>query len=235
MKYVSSGEEIYRIRDTYLPVPAGHFILFRENVPYQAKSSDKAVSTEGMCLDLYSANLKSKEEEIYASPLLFDLPYPIWESAENGSFPINGTHTPDKLETLSSSLESFISQVIGMEAALGFHAKNMHTQRRLAVILMKADAYIRQHYREKIKLDTLAQWVGLSKFHLSRLFKDCLGYSPQEAQTRLRMEEARVLLLEPHTVTSIALELGYYDAAAFTNQFRKYHQISPRAFRLASS
>ncbi|MEM8900383.1 MAG: AraC family transcriptional regulator, partial [Bacteroidota bacterium] len=179
--------------------------------------------------------LKSSEDEIYRSQLLFDLPYPIWGNSREKPFQIKEDQVPFSLGKLSSSLESFITQVIGMEAVLSCHSKNIDTQRRLAVILVKADAFIREHFREKIRLDVLAQQVGLSKFHLLRLFKECMGYTPQEAQIRLRMEEAQKLLLEPRSITSIALELGYHDAAAFSNQFRKFYQMSPRAFRIASS
>ncbi|MEL6193065.1 MAG: AraC family transcriptional regulator [Bacteroidota bacterium] len=235
MKYVSSGEEIYQVQGKFLPVRSGHFVLFRENVAYKAQSSDKAISTEGMCMDLYTAGLNASEDEIYRSHLLFDLPYPIWGTSGERSIPYNEDQIPFTLGKMSSSLESFISQVIGMESVLSCHSKNVDTQRRLAVILMKADIYIKEHFREKIRLDVLAQQVGLSKFHLLRLFKECMGYSPQEAQIHLRMEEARKLLMEPRSITSIALELGYHDAAAFSNQFRKFYQMSPRTFRLDAS
>ncbi|MEM7510952.1 MAG: AraC family transcriptional regulator [Bacteroidota bacterium] len=232
MKYVSSGEEIYQVQGKFLSVRSGHFVLFRENVPYRAKSSDKAISTEGMCMDLYTAGLNASEDEIYRSQLLFDLPYPIWDASGERPIPYNEGQVSFTLGQISSRLESFISQVIGMESVLSSHSKNIDTQRRLAVILVKADAFIRGHFREKIRLDVLAQQVGLSKFHLLRLFKECMGYSPQEAQIHLRMEEAKKLLLETRSITSIALELGYHDAAAFSNQFRKFYQMSPREFRL---
>jgi len=46
------------------------------------------------------------------------------------------------------------------------------------------------------------------------------------------MQKATILMQQPNNFLShIALQLGYADLAAFSNQFKQYYQQSPSQFR----
>jgi AraC family transcriptional regulator len=98
--------------------------------------------------------------------------------------------------------------------------------------MAEVDALLRTSVASNISLEQLASVAGLSKFHLLRVFKLTFGETPFQRLTRYRMEEAARLLLEtPGTVSSIALGCGYDNPTHFAVAFRRFHGLSPRAYR----
>ncbi|MDB6170020.1 MAG: AraC family transcriptional regulator [Verrucomicrobia bacterium] len=68
--------------------------------------------------------------------------------------------------------------------------------------------------------------------HGSRLFRRATGLAPLEYYQRRRIHHACVRLLDhERTITEVALELGFADAAHFSRLFRKYAGLTPRAHR----
>ena len=84
----------------------------------------------------------------------------------------------------------------------------------------------------QVKVSEVAKTIGISRGYLSRIFKSQMGVSPQEFQTKYRMERAGDLLRSTgNSVTTVAEELGYTDVLSFSKSFRKYFGMSPTAFR----
>ena len=69
-------------------------------------------------------------------------------------------------------------------------------------------------------LEMLAQEVGCSPFHLSRLFAEEMGASIPATLRRLRIDRAaRLLRSGEGTVTEIAMQVGYSSLGAFNKAF----------------
>ncbi|GIX34669.1 MAG: hypothetical protein KatS3mg126_0448 [Lysobacteraceae bacterium] len=76
----------------------------------------------------------------------------------------------------------------------------------------------------------LARLLGLSTRSFARgLVRE--GVSWRGLLREQRMALARRRLAEGASVTALALELGYAEAASFSRAFRRTFGISPRAFR----
>ncbi|MBP8989412.1 MAG: helix-turn-helix domain-containing protein [Clostridia bacterium] len=98
--------------------------------------------------------------------------------------------------------------------------------------IMKAVAYIEEHYNQEITVHEVAQAAGLSAGYLSRQFRHFLGTTPLEYARNFRMAKAAELLSdEEKSVASVASELGFGDTASFSRQFRQITGISPTGFR----
>jgi AraC family transcriptional regulator of adaptative response / methylphosphotriester-DNA alkyltransferase methyltransferase len=70
--------------------------------------------------------------------------------------------------------------------------------------------------------------VGLSRFHLSRLFKARTGLSPHEYLQDVRIRQAqRLLATNTLTATRVALEVGFNSPARFFAVFRARTALSP--------
>jgi AraC-like DNA-binding protein/mannose-6-phosphate isomerase-like protein (cupin superfamily) len=81
-------------------------------------------------------------------------------------------------------------------------------------------------------VSNMAVKCGLSPDHLGHLFKEAVGCSPMDYFQRRRIQHACAWLLNPrHSITDIALTLGFSDAAHFSRLFRRYHGASPREYR----
>ncbi len=92
--------------------------------------------------------------------------------------------------------------------------------------------YARAHCHEVATTATLARAVGVSERHLHRKLRAALGLSPYELLLRARIQSAAEALAKTTTpIIEIALEHGFCDQSAFTQQFRKRTGITPKEFR----
>ena len=98
--------------------------------------------------------------------------------------------------------------------------------------IQKAITYLTDNYASKIKINELADYVGVNRSYLASSFKRATGYSPKEYLICLRMEKAKSLLEKTDMpVNAVANSVGYTDQLAFSRMFKEYAGISPKAFR----
>jgi AraC-like DNA-binding protein len=98
--------------------------------------------------------------------------------------------------------------------------------------LCRARDYLAARYNGRLTLETGAQEACLSPFHFSRLFTNAFGETPHEFVTRVRIDEAkRLLLSENRSVTDICFDVGYESLGSFSSRFRSLTGLSPAAFR----
>ena len=92
------------------------------------------------------------------------------------------------------------------------------------------DVYKRQiseHFDETITLDLLADQFYISKYYLSRTFKEITGYGISEYLNIHRIREAKRLLEETDlSVQQIARKLGYESITYFEKVFKTYMTLS---------
>lgn len=92
--------------------------------------------------------------------------------------------------------------------------------------------YMQEHMKEKIKIDELADTIGISRSHLSGSFKKELKMSPQEYLINLRMENAAYMLKNKAApIQVVAAECGYEDSLSFSKIFKQKYNMSPKAYR----
>lgn len=84
------------------------------------------------------------------------------------------------------------------------------------------------------RLEEMAELVGVSSRHLSRLFRRHLATTPGAYLTRLRLEQARLALLDPrqsHSLERLAARWRLGGAEQLRRQFRRYYGVSPSLYR----
>ncbi|HAT02452.1 MAG TPA: AraC family transcriptional regulator [Oribacterium sp.] len=91
--------------------------------------------------------------------------------------------------------------------------------------------YIDQNYHEDLTLEKAADYVGFSKFHFLRLFKEFTGFTFHEYVIRKRIHAAERLLATPKSITDIAFETGFNSINAFSRSFRQITGMSPTEYR----
>ena len=81
-------------------------------------------------------------------------------------------------------------------------------------------------------LENLAREIGMSRAALARRFKELVGQPMFEYLTRLRMQQARELLVETQLpIYAVAQRVGYESDLSFTKTFRKHTGLTPTRFR----
>ncbi len=95
-----------------------------------------------------------------------------------------------------------------------------------------ARQYILEHLREPITLENVAGIVHLSPSYFSRLFKEQTEISFIQYVTNARINEAKRLLLDPHSKAKDVGELvGYHDTKHFYKTFKAVTGFTPGAYR----
>ena len=95
--------------------------------------------------------------------------------------------------------------------------------------------YIDKNYQEDINLNKISNYVSLSKNYFCNIFKKETGITIWDYLIRIRMEEAKKMLLETEQKTYEISELvGYDDPSYFGRLFKKYTGFTPIEFRDSS-
>jgi AraC family transcriptional regulator len=86
-------------------------------------------------------------------------------------------------------------------------------------------------FRRTCSLEALAGAVGVSVFHLCRVFRRHTGLTLHAYQTELRLRHALDRLAEPGVeLTHVALDVGFSSHSHFTAAFRRRFGVAPSAF-----
>lgn len=92
--------------------------------------------------------------------------------------------------------------------------------------------YIHNHFKEPIRLETLAKIEHYHPVYYSEWFKKRTGKSPQAYILDLRLQEAEHLLLSTRlSISRISEELGFENASSFTRWFAKHKGMAPNKYR----
>ena len=99
--------------------------------------------------------------------------------------------------------------------------------------LDEAVSYVEQNYcRFDLSLEEVADYVGMSKTQMSKMFKEQFGMRYLDFLTKLRMDKAKELLSDTdRTVKDILLSVGYIDKTSFTKKFKAYCGMLPTEYR----
>lgn len=97
--------------------------------------------------------------------------------------------------------------------------------------LEKIIEYIDRHLSEKITLQNVADYCGISVSTLTKLFQQRMALSFHQYLTRRRMVAAVPLLLTDVPLESICQQVGYSDYSSFYRAFKQIFGVSPREFR----
>jgi AraC-like DNA-binding protein len=98
--------------------------------------------------------------------------------------------------------------------------------------LNKAFGYLDTHYNENLSLEKVAAAAGFSKFHFSRMFKQCSGYNFYDYLCYRRIKAAESMLMNPTlTITEVALQSGFSSLSTFNRTFRRIKNCTPSGYR----
>ena len=98
-------------------------------------------------------------------------------------------------------------------------------------IINIACKYMEEHVHEALSRDAIAEYVNVSPYHFSRLFKQIEGVSYSEYLMNLRISKAKKMLAESISIKDIAIYVGFEDPKYFSEVFNKKTGFTPSEFR----
>ena len=94
--------------------------------------------------------------------------------------------------------------------------------------IARAIEQLRQNFDQQIRIDDVAQEVGLSVSSFHHQFKAVTALTPLQYQKQLRLQEARRLMLgEDLDAASTAFRVGYNDASHFNREYKRLFGLPP--------
>lgn len=95
----------------------------------------------------------------------------------------------------------------------------------------KGCRFMEQHFSERIYLDQICRYAGLSKSTLLRAFTKSKGVTPYSYLENIRIAEAKKLLGQGLPPIEVALQTGFSDQSHFTNYFNRFIGLAPGVYR----
>jgi AraC-like DNA-binding protein/ligand-binding sensor protein len=98
--------------------------------------------------------------------------------------------------------------------------------------VLRAKEFIHAHFQWPLALKHVAQHAHVNPFYLCRLFKQATGMTLTDYVTRLRLEEAKRLLLDPsRRVADVIFAVGFGSVSRFNTVFKQQMGLAPRQYR----
>jgi AraC-like DNA-binding protein/ligand-binding sensor protein len=108
----------------------------------------------------------------------------------------------------------------------------VHRENAESPVIRRAKEYIVENQTEDLSLGQVAKAVNTSTFHFCKMFKKATGLNFTEYVSRVRVEKARNLLLNPNLrISEIAYEVGFQSLTHFNRVFKKITGQSPTDYR----
>ena len=94
----------------------------------------------------------------------------------------------------------------------------------------RARDYIEANFDESISLAQLGELTALSPFYLHRVFCEEIGMPPHAYQTQVRINRAKEMLRQRHSLAAIAASTGFADQSHLTRHFQRLVGVTPGRF-----
>lgn len=137
--------------------------------------------------------------------------------------------------TLKSLSETLHKTLITMESESddldSYRSSNSRLDQRSICELL--ETYLQENFQQEISFQELGEKFGFTPEYLGKIFKKYAGETPSKYLAKLRMNEAKRLLLNsPDMEIQMVGELvGYKDGFYFSRVFKSYTGIQPSEFR----
>ena len=95
--------------------------------------------------------------------------------------------------------------------------------------ISRAIDWLKCNYTSQLRIDDLAKQVNMSVSTFHHHFRALTAMSPLQFQKRLRLNEARrLMLLEPLDATTAAFQVGYESTSQFSREYSRLFGAPPR-------
>lgn len=134
----------------------------------------------------------------------------------------------DNIHTIQGVVALHDQQVLDFTGKMRLMAKKPKTSHPVAECI----EYIYVHIQERITVDSLAGYTGLSPSHLSRLFKQETGVSISDYIREKKVGKAQELLrFSDFSLIEISSFLSFSSQSHFTQMFREFTGMTPKKYR----
>lgn len=181
-------------------------------------------------------------DPVVLTTLLADLPKPLGQHEQEAGFSVAAVtpelmdawvrllrlmNKPEEIAALAPVYEREILYRV-LQGPHGWMLRDIAAPDSAMARVNLAIAHIRQDFADPIRVDALAQLASMSVSAFHRHFKAVTALSPLQYQKRVRLLQARTLMLaNAKSVTGAAFEVGYESATQFSRDYARVFGLPP--------
>jgi len=204
---VDAGSRSLMLADATLSLNAGDGFVIPPDVPHA-----------------FAATAEGSHRVVAIDPLA--LPFPDWSVGA-----IRDDVWSAAFGALHLAVEAGEGDTVALAKALGHETDRLRPRalqsRTLAGQVRKARRVACGALDRPLELADIAEMVGLSPFHLHRLYRTTYGLTPAEHRLEARLRLARQLILDGNAIADVAATLGFADQSHLSRTFRRLMGVPP--------
>jgi AraC family transcriptional regulator, melibiose operon regulatory protein len=237
--YVYSGASYVGINQQFIRIKKNECLIIYPQVTHnyflRENESCKMLDLVFKIGDLHSFNSLDLRNNLRFLDELISLRIEYMKFVDNGEIKSILEHILYQYETISPYSRMF-TKVYFCELFLCLSKNISETRNELGKLMNQYVTvgldYLVNSYSSKISVEDIAQVVGISPRHFSRLFVQEVGMTVQDYLTIFRINKAKDLLLNSKLdITSIAYSTGFNSSQYFTTCFKRLENITPKNYR----
>ena len=233
--YVLSGKGVFYIEDEIVPVEADDLMIINPHVEH----TEKTLPNDPMEYIVFGVE-----------GLAFSFDDPDSDNTKGYSYYSYGADKSQLINFAQLMVKEFRDKKPGFELVchgllqvlLIFISRKQHlnvisdTSFQLSKECALAKRYIDANYSKNITLDSLAEITHINKFYLAHSFTECMGQSPINYLTEVRLAASKQQLTTSNmSIAQIATNNGFSSQSYFSQIFKKKVGITPQQYRKRNS
>lgn len=136
-----------------------------------------------------------------------------------------------KVDTYTAP-NKIIDLLCEMQLDYATRMKNLKKESAISIHVRNSIDYIYDHLHETITMEQLARLENLHPSYFSKLFVKETGVTTKAYILNTKITTAKnILLYSNHSLSSIALSLGFSSQSAFSTAFKKHTGMTPMEYR----
>jgi AraC family transcriptional regulator len=98
--------------------------------------------------------------------------------------------------------------------------------------IMKGKEYIDDHWKEEFDVDKLADFVHMSRYHYTRMFKQHTGMTPYNYYQNIKFDKLKEMLCDNNlSITQVFDECGVVYSGSLAKKFKQEIGMTPSQYR----
>lgn len=94
--------------------------------------------------------------------------------------------------------------------------------------IVKAIEWLKTNFAKSFSVEELASTMGMSASSFHQHFRDITSMSPLQYQKRMKLTEARRLLItEEYDISTTSIQVGYESLSQFSREYKRFFGVSP--------
>ncbi|MDF2842339.1 MAG: transcriptional regulator, AraC family [Herbinix sp.] len=224
--HVVSGKGIYKVGKRSFEINAGNTFLIYPNteITYIADQNDP--------WEYYWVGFQGNDARIIINQTDFTEENPvIYADIDNNfeAYLMNIYNSKGNGDSAKINMLGYLMLALSLLVEKASHTKRHYNS--TTTYLQKATEYIEYNYTQELTVQGIADYIGISRSQLFRVFKEHYNKSPEQFILEFRIRQACQLLKTSQlSIGSVAYSVGFNDNLYFSKAFKKIKGMSPRDY-----